>query len=115
MPIYEFKCTNCERVVERYFHVQSKVREVECQICSSPCKKIISRFNFSFAEQQKLSGVDDTDDLTLGKIVAEGGIPAEHKRKVREQVDRVKKHKEKAKEFSKRQQEVGFTEDARGQ
>ena len=59
---------------------------------------------------KKLSGVDDTDDLTLGKIVANKGIPEEHKRKI---TDRINKYNKGKKEYVKRQHKYKFGEDAR--
>lgn len=56
----------------------------------------------------KVEGIDDTDDLTLGKLVENGGVPAEVKRSIRERVDRYKKGKA---EYEHRQRQLKFKED----
>ncbi|KKK80076.1 hypothetical protein LCGC14_2827070, partial [marine sediment metagenome] len=75
-----------------------------CDECGSIGYRIVS--GFSFNKIGPVSGLDDTDELTLGKLVQERGIPAEfrptiaqvkakeeRKRKDKEYIDRVKEYK----------------------
>lgn len=47
MPIYEFQCDDCLLIVEDYFHVVDRVRELPCK-CGGTANRIISNF-FSHA------------------------------------------------------------------
>ena len=77
-------------------------------VCIGKMKPVMSPFNTSAGMMKKLSGVDDTDDLTIGKLIANKGIPAEHKRKINE---RITKYNTGQKEFTKRQHQHKFGED----
>jgi putative FmdB family regulatory protein len=93
MPIYEYKCDDCGNVEEKYFHNEfTRLLTIKCPHCFyGICHRVISTFNTGPQLLKKMSGVDDTDDLTLGKIVADKTIPAEFSRKIREKNERVKK------------------------
>lgn len=105
LPIHEFACTNCTRVQELFFHAHTDTREVECDICSSIANRIISRVSINPHGNAPVSGLDDTDDLTLGKLIANKGVPAEHKREMREKRERFSKNQ---KAFERRQDEHKF-------
>ena len=42
MPIYEFKCKNCRRVIEKMYSVKDCPDKVKCS-CGKMAKKILSR------------------------------------------------------------------------
>lgn len=110
MPIYEYKCTNCEERFEMFAaSYRLKKKEVECLVCSSMCKPIMSKFRTSDSLMKPLSGVDDTDELTIGKLVANRGMPAESKRKERERAEKYAKGKAAYKE---RQERYKFSQNA---
>ena len=110
MPIYEYKCISCYTIFERLVFPADlkKAPRFEvaavCDECGSVGYRIVS--GFSFNKIGPVRGLDDTDELTLGKLVQERGIPAEfrptiaqvkakeeRKRKDKEYIDRVKKYK----------------------
>lgn len=110
VPIYEYKCMNCYVIFELLVFTADlkKAPGVEvaavCDECGSVGHRIVS--GFSFNKIGPVSGIDDTDELTLGKLVQERGIPAEfkptiaqirereeRKRKDKEYIDRVKEYK----------------------
>jgi putative FmdB family regulatory protein len=43
MPIYEFKCNNCEKLIEK-FTMNYDIKTVECDKCGSEANKISSTF-----------------------------------------------------------------------
>lgn len=50
MPIYEYKCENCEKEFE-LFHTTAEVEVVECPVCrSQDAKKLFSTFSSSSNE-----------------------------------------------------------------
>ena len=111
MPIHDYTCENCGHSFDAYIHVSKDVKKkLKCQVCGGKAVKVLSAFNTGGRLFKKLSGVDDTDDLTIGKIVAEGKIPAEHARPVRE---RISKHKKNKAEFEERKRTIGFKEDGK--
>lgn len=106
MPIYEYQCKGCNNITEKYLKIFDDHTNVRCGLCNNECKKIISRIGRIDMNPGPLSGVDDTDELTLGKIVANRGMPAEHKRQyaeIRERRSKVAEYekglKERAKKF----------------
>ena len=109
MPIHEFKCDECGHNTDYFFHTRDKVKyKVKCDMCGGVARRVLSSFNTGEGMFKKLSGVDDTDELTVGKIVADGKIPAEFKRPVRERIERYNKNKS---AFEERKRELGFSED----
>jgi len=83
MPIFEYHCKKCKKDFESIFTLtQFRMwpwveKEDYCPKCSKVANRIMSRFSYN--KIPKLEGIDDTDDLTLGKMAIEGGIPAEFK------------------------------------
>ena len=59
-------------------------------------------------DPNKWRGIDDTDDLTIGKIVGEGGTPVEHKRELAEYRKRHERVAEYEKSLKERQKQHGF-------
>jgi putative FmdB family regulatory protein len=107
MPIYEYKCKDCENISEHYIKIRDEQPKFNCALCGGACKKIISKLGMIDMNPGPLSGVDDTDELTLGKIIANKGMPAEHKRQyaaIREKRKEVAEYekglKERAKKFN---------------
>ena len=47
MPIYEFKCLDCERVFEKLLKVTDP-QPSECDVCAGRVEKLISRTGFQF-------------------------------------------------------------------
>jgi len=108
MPIYEYKCRDCENIIEIYFKVTDEIGEVECDMCVGLCDKLISRIGRIDMNPGPLSGVDDTDELTLGKIIANKGMPAEHKRQYAEINKRRKEVADYEKGLNERAKQFGF-------
>jgi len=108
MPIYEFRCENCGKVNEIYSRVSGKQQEV-CRVCGGLARKIISAPGAVRAGDGKLTGIDDTDDLTIGKLVANRGIPAEHKREWNKRQARIKRVAEYERGLRERSKRYGFT------
>ena len=45
MPIYEYKCSKCNHVFEKFQHIGSDGSELNCPVCKTPKpKKIFSAF-----------------------------------------------------------------------
>ena len=108
MPIHEYQCENCLYVTEHYFHTTDKIpRVTKCDFCGKKSKKVLSAFNTGQSILKKVSGIDDTDDLTLGKIIDEGKIPEEYARPVRERISKFNKGQE---EHKRRQHQHKFSE-----
>lgn len=95
MPIYEYYCENCDKT----FEVILRPKDLEqyplleechlCMNCRASSKRILS--TFAFNQIGILTGVDDTDELTLGKLVQNRGIPAEFKPTIKEIQERERK------------------------
>lgn len=50
MPIYEFKCLNCNEVTEFIFTSANEEKEIKCGVCGgSDLEKIMSASNFSMS------------------------------------------------------------------
>lgn len=109
MPIYEYECISCYTIFERIVMSSDlkKAPAIEataiCDECGNMGYRIASVFSFN--KIGPVSGIDDTDDLTLGKIVQERGIPAEFRptideikiRENRKQMDR--EYRERVKKY----------------
>jgi putative FmdB family regulatory protein len=46
MPIYEYECTQCKKIVEELQKVSNGKNEKVCPICFGKMKKIISKSTF---------------------------------------------------------------------
>ena len=110
MPIYEYRCDCCGKFFERVWSwPQIKTKpSLEFRAfcgCGCLCPRSISPFNFT--KIGPVSGIDDTDDLTLGKIVQERGIPAEFRPTIA-QVQHREEMKNKDKEYKERIKRYGL-------
>lgn len=114
MPIYVYKCRYCDYSFERIEKVTEKsFKEEEPLMCPECGKfkffKIPSKFKQGkhILDTSKLSGYD-TDDLTMGKLIDEGGIPYEFKDGLRKRANQVEGAKQYIKEVKKRGEKYGF-------
>lgn len=46
MPTYEFFCEKCEKVVEKYLPINTRINFILCHKCGGKSKKIISNSTF---------------------------------------------------------------------
>ena len=46
MPIYEFRCTECDEVSEEMLSFKDKRKTIKCPICNSKSEKIMSLGSF---------------------------------------------------------------------
>lgn len=83
MPIYTYYCDGCGNDFEFLWTAEEvkKWPRVEHWVICKHCEELSRRTMAKFFYNQigKISGIDDTDELTLGKLVFEGKIPAEHR------------------------------------
>jgi len=116
MPLYEYKCKACGAIFERIEKVSSmswKVLKKKALYCITCNEKRAYRLPSSFRigtgilETTGKSGYE-TDDLTLGKIIDEGGIPPEHQRKLKERDKMIKRQKKYTKALGKRAKKYKF-------
>jgi len=108
MPLHVFQCNKCGVREEYHFRTCDEVPPtITCDYCGGLSLKVFSPFNTSASLFKKLSGVDDTDDLTLGKIVADKKIPDEFKRPMREKQEKFNRNKA---EYEKRKALHHFSE-----
>lgn len=42
MPLYEFECNICGKIVEEFFQIKSRPDFVDCPVCHNKAKRIIS-------------------------------------------------------------------------
>lgn len=102
MPMYEYKCVACNRKFEQIEPVRkgswksAYASPVCCKYCEDgDAYPIVSEFKVGtrILETSGKTGYED-DDLTIGKLVDEGGIPAETKRKLAKRERMQKRQKE---------------------
>ena len=108
MPIYEYRCEDCDNINEIYFKSSECPRGVDCRLCGKIAIKIISAPGTVRVGDGKLSGIDDTDEFTFGKLIANKGIPAEHKREWDKRQKRIQCVLEYDKERIARSKEFDF-------
>ena len=46
MPIYEFRCTECDEVSEEMLSFKDKTKTIKCPICNNESKRIMSLGSF---------------------------------------------------------------------
>ncbi|SNR87057.1 FmdB family zinc ribbon protein [Desulfurobacterium atlanticum] len=57
MPVYEFKCEDCQKEFEKFLISASKIDEVKCPFCDSKnVKKKISACGVKGSGEGKISG-----------------------------------------------------------
>jgi len=116
MPIYEYGCENCGQVFEIIRRVsnlpwrEELENPIKCIQCGEmKAIKLASSFKLGShcLDTTKLTGYED-DDLTIGKIIDEGGIPYEFKEKMRKKEERKKEVKKYVKGLKERGKKFGF-------
>ncbi len=61
MPIYEYKCRQCERVFEKLIRTKSQIDHISCEACGcNNVVKLVSSFAFSGADKSSDAGNSDT-------------------------------------------------------
>ena len=116
MLIYEYECSYCGAVAERIEKCSNLSWEEEreityaCHECNRlTLRKAITSFKIGTKalETTGKSGYQ-TDDLTLGKLIDEGGIPYEEKARLRERDKMILRQKEYSKQLNARAKKHGF-------
>lgn len=114
MPIYVYRCRHCGYSFERIEKITKKSFKDENPLVCPQCGKfksfkIPSRFKQGkhILDTSKLSGYD-TDELTMGKLIDEGGIPYEFKDNLNKRSKQVADSKQYIKEVKKRGKKYGF-------
>ena len=116
IPIYEYECRMCGSTFEKIEKISTsswkvvKKKEIYCTTCGSKrAYRVPSSFKIGtgILETTGKSGYE-TDDLTLGKLIDEGGIPAEEKRRLRKRDKMIKRQKKYTKELNKRAKKYEF-------
>jgi hypothetical protein len=116
IPIYEYVCSSCGKTFEQIEKVSSRSFKEDlliprvCIYCKSKSafkKSSIFKINARILNTKDKSGYQD-DDLTLGKIIDEGGIPPEHKRRLRDREKMIKRVNKYTKELKQRGKTYGF-------
>jgi len=116
MPLYEYYCEYCKLKFEKLEKVSSEDwkalsrKRVYCNKCGTySARKIISSFKIGskVLETTGKSGYE-TDDLTLGKIIDEGGIPAEEKRRLKKRDEIIKRQNKYARDLNRRAKVYNF-------
>ena len=46
MPIYEFRCTECDEISEEMLSFRDKTKTIKCPICNNKSEKIMSLGSF---------------------------------------------------------------------
>ena len=59
MPIYEYRCNQCEREFSQLFLNSREIRKVKCKFCGgNDLKKLISSFSVHQTEESRLVNFD---------------------------------------------------------
>jgi putative FmdB family regulatory protein len=73
MPIYEYRCEDCDALFEELFTNSEEAKEYEychpCKSCDSIASRVVSSTNFQFVGTPGQSGSHDLDYPTLDKAV----------------------------------------------
>ena len=123
MPIYEYYCEYCHLKFEKIESVTKnsietlksknailRRKKYFCDRCGTEsARKLVSSFKIGskMLETTGKSGYLD-DDLTLGKLIDEGGIPAEEKRRLRERDAMMSRQKQYTEELKVREKRYNF-------
>ena len=116
MPIYSYKCKHCGLEYDRIEKVtnvtwnRQKYEGVYCEKCGSYSGiRMVESFKMGsgILETTGKSGYL-TDNLTLGKLIDEGGIPAEEKRRLRERDKMITRQNQYTKELNARAKKYNF-------
>ena len=116
MPIYEYKCDSCGEEFERVEKVSHlswkalKQKKYSCVKCGKKtARRMLSKFKIGTKalETTGKSGYE-TDDLTLGKLIDEGGLPYEEKNRLKKREEMINRQKKYTKELNRRAKEYDF-------
>ena len=114
MPIYAYECRYCGNQFETIGKVTKESFKDEKPLVCPKCNilkafKLPSRFKQGkhILDTSKLTGYD-TDELTMGKLIDEGGIPYEFQDGLRKRAKQVEDSKQYIKEVKKRGKKYGF-------
>ena len=116
MPMYEYQCVVCNKKFEQIEPVRkgswksANANPVYCKYCGKhDAFPVVSGFKIGtrVLETSGRTGYED-DDLTIGKLVDEGGIPAETKRKLAKRERMQKRQKEYTEGLKVRAEKYGF-------
>jgi len=116
VPIYEYYCDYCHLKFEKIEPVTKisienlNLKKLYCNRCGNySVKKLASSFKIGskLLETTGKSGYLD-DDLTLGKLIDEGGVPAEEKRRLRERDAMIDRQKQYTRELKAREEKFNF-------
>jgi len=102
MPIYNYECKSCgysferiEKITSLSWKEVSKIR-IRCPRCNQKkSKRIVESFKVGskILETRNKSGYQ-TDELTLGKMIDEGGVPYEYKEDLRKRREIITRQNE---------------------
>ena len=116
MPIYEYECLECGKSFEKIEKVTKSSwikfsrKRIRCSFCGKvKARRIVSRIKIGskILETKNKSGYQ-TDELTLGKMIDEGGIPYEYKEGIRKRTEMIKRHNEYNKGLKERAKKYKF-------
>jgi len=114
VPIYLYECRFCGHLFEIIGKMTKKSFKEEkplvCVICGNlKAVKLPSRFKQGkhILDTSKLTGYD-TDELTMGKLIDEGGIPYEFQDGLKKRAKQVEDSKQYIKEVKARGKKYGF-------
>lgn len=116
MPIYEYECRKCGHVFERIEPHSDlswkalKNKKYNCLVCGeNSAVRVPSKFKLGtkVLEIKGKSGYE-TDDLTLGKLIDEGGIPYEEKARLRKREKLITRQKKYTKALKERAKKYNF-------
>ena len=69
MPVYEYRCTSCERVSERTTSIADRQSTVDCDHCGAVAKRIISRSAVRLSSSSKLDRLDPKYDKMVDRAM----------------------------------------------
>lgn len=70
MPIYEYRCPDCEEITTRVASIADHARSVPCQKCGATAERIISRSAVHLSKASKLERLDPKYDKMVDKAMA---------------------------------------------
>ncbi len=83
MPIYEYRCNNCERVVSILVRGFSGTPDVSCTFCGSKnLRRLMSRFSVLKTDHDRMGDVLEDDALVKGLERNDPGALAEWSRRM---------------------------------
>jgi len=117
MPIYKYECRHCFHIFEKIEPVRelswkdSRIIRVKCPQCGSMLANSLPvgfKLGSKILDTTGRSGYL-TDDLTMGKLIDEGGIPYEERSRLRRRDEMINRQKEYSKELKFREDKFSFS------